>query len=581
MSDTITVNITSADINVNVVEAGALWGSINGTITNQTDLVNYIGNLGVTSPYKFAANNTSILPLNGTNVIAATGTNSVIAGGCKNTVSDCNSNINGGSDNTISGGYGYNTIVGGQNNTITGCFNSFIGNGFLNTSCGIAVSIVGGVCNTVSGNYSALVGGLSSIASGNFSFIGGGCSNTASGVYSAIVGGASNNTNNQACSFIIGQGITASLPNYTYVNNLSAPGSICAGTFYGDGSNLVGASLPGQADINTLVQNTSGNWNTAYNVATSYSFVSSTFATYTDVNTLTSLLVTNTTFGNYQTNVAKTTATLLPTSVYQNASGSFATNTALNAASGLLVLTTTVNTLTSLLTLTTTTRTLTSLLLPTSVYQNASGSFLTSIPQSLSGNWQSTYQTVCALSANWNNAYASTTALNLSSSLWNSVYTTVQTNSATWNTGGGSTVDTGVRALTANWQSTYVTVSSLSANWSNAYSRVSANNLYLNASTTSLSALNAYLIVQTISAATYFGVPSTGGGGSTTGAYLPLSGGQLTGFVTSTSSISAANTITGLNLAVNSQVQYLTGGTFVKVYQFYNSSTNSLDTVFN
>ena len=239
MSDTITVNITSADINVNVVEAGALWGSINGTITNQTDLVNYIGNLGVTSPYKFAANNTSILPLNGTNVIAATGTNSVIAGGCKNTVSDCNSNINGGSDNTISGGYGYNTIVGGQNNTITGCFNSFIGNGFLNTSCGIAVSIVGGVCNTVSGNYSALVGGLSSIASGNFSFIGGGCSNTASGVYSAIVGGASNNTNNQACSFIIGQGITASLPNYTYVNNLSAPGSICAGTFYGDGSNLV------------------------------------------------------------------------------------------------------------------------------------------------------------------------------------------------------------------------------------------------------------------------------------------------------------------------------------------------------
>ena len=59
-------------------------------------------------------------------------------------------------------------------------------------------------------------------------------------------------------------------------------------------------------------------------------------------------------------------------------------------------------------------QTLTSLLLPTSVYQNASGSFLTSIPQSLSGNWQSTYQTVCALSANWNNAYASTTALNLS-----------------------------------------------------------------------------------------------------------------------------------------------------------------------
>ena len=91
-------------------------------------------------------------------------------------------------------------------------------------------------------------------------------------------------------------------------------------------------------------------------------------------------------------------------------------------------------------------------------------------------------------------------------------------------------------------------------------------------------------VVGTISASTAVyanGVLLGSGGGVAGGLYLPLSGGQLTGFVTSTSSISAQSTVTGFNIATNSQVQYLTGGTFVKVYQFYNSSTNSLDTVFN
>ena len=73
---------------------------------------------------------------------------------------------------------------------------------------------------------------------------------------------------------------------------------------------------------------------------------------------------------------------------------------------------------------------------------------------------------------------------------------------------------------------------------------------------------------------------NTSGSFAIKGVYLPLSGGQITGFVTSTSSISAANTITSLNLATNNQVQYLSSGV-VKVFQYYNTSTNSLDTVFN
>ena len=51
--------------------------------------------------------------------------------------------------------------------------------------------------------------------------------------------------------------------------------------------------------------------------------------------------------------------------------------------------------------------------------------------QSLSGNWQSTYATVCALSSNWSAAYASTTALNLSSGKWNNVFTLINTTTAT------------------------------------------------------------------------------------------------------------------------------------------------------
>ena len=94
----------------------------------------------------------------------------------------------------------------------------------------------------------------------------------------------------------------------------------------------------GDAGVNTLVHNTSANWNTAYNIATAYSSISGTFATNTLLqrtsalltpltltNTLTSLLVTNTAFSNYQTSVGSATATLLPTSVYQSASGSFIT----------------------------------------------------------------------------------------------------------------------------------------------------------------------------------------------------------------------------------------------------------------
>lgn len=71
------------------------------------------------------------------------------------------------------------------------------------------------------------------------------------------------------------------------------------------------------------------------------------------------------------------------------------------------------------------------------------------------------------------------------------VYSTVQSNSAQWGT--DSTTDTGVRALTANWQNTYSTVNTTSASWLQTLSFNSSNaQLSIsNGNTISLSALSA------------------------------------------------------------------------------------------
>jgi hypothetical protein len=55
--------------------------------------------------------------------------------------------------------------------------------------------------------------------------------------------------------------------------------------------------------------------------------------------------------------------------------------------------------------------------------------------------------------------------------------------------------------------------------------------------------------------------------------FVHLSGDVMTG------GLSADGTITAYNLATNNQIQFLANDT-VKVYQYYNDSTNSLDTVF-
>ena len=72
------------------------------------------------------------------------------------------------------------------------------------------------------------------------------------------------------------------------------------------------------SSINSTFANNSGKYESAY---LTFQEVSSTYATITILNSVSSQLTTNIDFNNYQTSIAETTATLLPTSIFQNASG--------------------------------------------------------------------------------------------------------------------------------------------------------------------------------------------------------------------------------------------------------------------
>lgn len=130
-----------------------------------------------------------------------------------------------------------------------------------------------------------------------------------------------------------------------------------------------------------------------------------------------------------------------------------------------------------------------------------------------SSNWNSAYTTINAQSAANASVYSSFnsqsaanvsvySSVNTQSANWNSVYSTVQTSSGSWGGGGGGgTIDTGVRALTSNWQDTYTAFSTQSANNISVYSTTNSNSANWNAAyTTSLRPLTAWTVVSTVTA---------------------------------------------------------------------------------
>ncbi len=108
------------------------------------------------------------------------------------------------------------------------------------------------------------------------------------------------------------KGILQGPHNTLTVNGLSSLGKILSGDK--DLFEIFTLTATDNSNIVTLVTYNSANWNTAYYTATSYQAVSSNFATNTLLNTLTGQLVTS---------IANITATLLPTTVYQSASGNW------------------------------------------------------------------------------------------------------------------------------------------------------------------------------------------------------------------------------------------------------------------
>jgi hypothetical protein len=203
-----------------------------------------------------------------------------------------------------------------------------------------------------------------------------------------------------------------------------------------------------------IIYDATGNstqWNTAYSLVSG----GGNLTNYVTTATLTS----------YQTTVAAATATLLPISVYQNTSGSFVANTAINTLTG---------------------------------NWNSAYTALTSS----SANWNNSYSLLTASSASWNNAYTSLTAtsaswnnsyslLTASSAIWNNAYTTLTGNSASWVTYTKLNTAlfvkyTDIQTVSGNWNSSYSLLTASSAIWNNAYTTLTGNS----ASWITYSALN-------------------------------------------------------------------------------------------
>lgn len=113
----------------------------------------------------------------------------------------------------------------------------------------------------------------------------------------------------------------------------------------------------------------------------------------------------------------------------------------------------------------------------------------------------------------------------------NSVYTTVRNNSAFWDEENALVAP--LQTASGYWNNAYNNLVSNSADWDNAYTNVSTNSSIWNYTYTNVST----------NSSTYATI------GFTDGKFLPVSGGNLTGNVTSTGTISTNNDATFASLS--------------------------------
>ena len=137
---------------------------------------------------------------------------------------------------------GVNTQYG--SNTISEAFSNVLG-GYNNDVTGGGSTVINGENNDIDSDYSAIINGLDNKIS-----IG--------GDYSVILGGSNNLISHQN-SFAIGSDLISHANNFTYVNNISAQGSI-----YGDGSNITGVIAAGVVGPDSAVRSLTANWQSTY-----------------------------------------------------------------------------------------------------------------------------------------------------------------------------------------------------------------------------------------------------------------------------------------------------------------------------
>jgi hypothetical protein len=271
-----------------------------------------------------------------------------------------------------------------------------------NESTQVFTVVLGGYENNVSGAGSTIVNGENNTIDGDFAFIGDGFNNNIdSGGDYSAILAGQNNYINHQNSFALGSNLSSHAANFTYVNNLSAAGKI-----YGDGSSLTGI-VAGDTEATTLVRQQSANWGTggaAQSIA----------------------------FNEILNELSITSGNTISLSSLAGGSGEY-----LPLSGGTLIGTIVGN-----------------LSATGSFYGD--GSNLTGI---IAGDSEAT-TLVRSNSANWNSVY---TSYNANSAFVIDVATIVQSNSAAWAI--DTSIDTGVRALTSNWQDTYTIVQSNSAAW--------------------------------------------------------------------------------------------------------------------
>ena len=356
--------------------------------------------------------------------------------------------------------------------------------------------------------------------------------NIASGNYSSILGGQNNDTKEFANTFILGSNLSATQTDYTYVNNLMSQGVVVSRN--GNSNNW--------NNIYSIVKPLSGNWNSAYATVTSLS--SNWSDAYSAVTSLSDNW--NTSYDLVSGNTYVRAISGIPNQINVTRSGSditlslptsavFPGDVVVNGtfiANGSATLINTSN-----------------LVVNDNIIYINDGGIGNTLDVGLVSHFRPT------------GGYYNHTGL---------IRRAGQNVPGVWTLFSGLTTEP-LSASNINWDDATLTVETLSANlignvtsvngdsnqWSNTYTWVKTNS--------ATATFTASISAPSLSGTHY------GDGSRLTGInvsnYLPLSGGTLSG------------NLTAQNISTQNQVQYLSAGV-VKVYQYYNPTTNSLDTVF-